>query len=124
MQLTITSVDHAPGDLEGQVPFVVNMIRPLPGDDRPDYWLGALQSPITWLVDNDRRTVSHLVLAARWEGYRIEARVQNMPVAIAYVVDQSLLDDPQLDFGKCEYVAIGTATDTTAGRPAPFSKRS
>jgi restriction system protein len=45
MQLTITSIDYALEDLYDQVPIVVDLIRQLPGDDRPDYWIGAPQVP-------------------------------------------------------------------------------
>ncbi len=30
-------------------------------------------------------------------------------IGIAYVTDQTVLGDDALDFGKCRYVAIGTA---------------
>jgi hypothetical protein len=114
MQLTITSVDYAPGDLYDQVPIVVDLIHEIPGDDRPDYWVGSVQTPIRWLVDNHDREVSHLVLAARWQGTAIAAGVENLPVGIAYVTDQSLLNDTRLDLSKCAYVAIGIATETGA----------
>lgn len=88
MQLTITSVDYAPEDLYDQVPMMVDLIREIPGHDRPDYWLGALKTPIRWLVENQVREVTHLVVAARWEGTRIDVGVQSLPIGIAYVTDQ------------------------------------
>ena len=115
MQLTITSVDYAPEDLYDQVPLVVDLIREIPGDDRPDYWLGSVQRPIRWLVDNHVRQVTHLVLAARWQGTAIVAGVESLPVGIAYVTDQSVLDDARLDLTKCAYVAIGLSTETRGG---------
>jgi hypothetical protein len=117
MQLTISSVDYAPEDLYDQVPLIVDLIRQLPGDDRADYWLGALQTPIRWTVDNRVREITHLVVAARWEGTEIAARVQNLPIGIAYVTDQSVLGDARLDFAKSAYVAIGMATETGSGFP-------
>lgn len=117
MTLTITSVDHAPGDLHEQTPLIVELLRELPGDDRPDYWLARPRSPLRWLHQNHQRQIAHLVLAARWEGLRIERGVRNLPVGIAYVTDESLLDDSRLDFSKCSYVAIGLCHDTTAGAP-------
>lgn len=121
MQLTITSVDYAPEDLYEQVPLVVDMIREIPGDDRPDYWLGSLRTPIRWLVDNHIREVTHLVLAARWQGTAIAVGAENLPVGIAYVTDQSVLDDKQLDLAKCVYVAIGISTETRGGaKPKPL----
>lgn len=117
MELTIADVDHAPEDLQEQTPLVVELLRELPGDDRPDYWLGRLHTPIRWLHDNQERRITHLVLAARWEGTRIEPGVESLPVGIAYVTDESLLNDSQLDFSKCSYVAIGISHDTGAGKP-------
>ncbi|MGE0358850.1 MAG: hypothetical protein AB7P08_18245 [Burkholderiales bacterium] len=121
MQLTITSVDYAPGDLYDQVPLVVDLIREIPGDDRPDYWLGSLRAPIRWLVDNHIREVTHLVLAARWQGTAIATGAENLPVGIAYVTDQSVLNDAHLSLGKCAYVAIGISTETGGGaQPTPL----
>jgi hypothetical protein len=37
--------------------------------------------------------------------------MKDLPVNIAYVVDNSLLNDEALDFAKGEYVAIGFATE-------------
>lgn len=114
--LTITDVDHAPEELHDQMPLVVELLRELPGDDRPDYWLGRLRTPIRWLHEGRERRITHLVLAARWEGTRIEPGVESLPVGIAYVVDESLVDDSRLDFAKCVYVAIGTSHDTGGSR--------
>ncbi len=121
MELTIAGVDYAPEDLYGQVPLVVELLREIPGDDRPDYWLGALKKPVRWLKDNCEREISHLVLAARWEGTRIERGARNLPVGIAFVTDPSLLDDKRLDFRKCAYVAIGISDDTSQGPAGPLT---
>ncbi len=39
MRLAVTGVDHAPSELEDQTPFTIELIRQMPGPDRPDYWL-------------------------------------------------------------------------------------
>jgi hypothetical protein len=117
MELTISDVDYAPEDLPEQTPFVVDLVREMPGDDRPDYWLGTLRTPIRWLHKNHERHITHLILAARWEGTRIEPGVKSLPVGIAYVTDQSLLNDSRLEFSKCAYVAIGISHDTSGERP-------
>jgi hypothetical protein len=119
MQITITTVDYAPGDLYDQVPFVAELLRELPGPDRPDYWVAELLQPLSWLKDNQTRSVAHIVVAARWAGTSIEAGVGNLPIGIAYVIDPSVLTDKQLDLQKCAYVAIGLASDTTHGRIPP-----
>lgn len=117
MQLTIASVDYAPAELDEQVPFVVDLLRAIPGPNRPDYWLGALARPLRWIRRNHEVEVHHVVLAARWVGTQIQPGAQHLPVGIAYVTDSSLLNDERLDFAKTEYVAIGIAEDTSGGRP-------
>jgi hypothetical protein len=109
MELTITSVDYAPDELYDQTPLIVTLLKEMPGDDRPDYWLGEVKTPISWIHDNHERKITHLILAARWEGTRIEPNVKDLPLGIAYVTDASLIDDLGLDFKKCSYVAIGLA---------------
>ena len=116
MELTITSVDYAPPELSEQVPIVVNLLRELPGKDRPDYWLGEVQKPVRWLKDNHEIFVTHVVVAARWVGTKVAPGAKNLPVGIAYVVDQTLLDDPTLDFAKSRYVAIGVSYETSGTR--------
>ena len=123
MQLTITTVDYAPPDLYEQVPIVVKLIRQVPGDDREDYWLGVLKTPIHWLVEDRIREVTHLVVVARWQGTSIADGVKNLPVGIAYVTDDSILNDVRLDLAKCSYVAIGIATETEGGtKPDPLEE--
>ncbi|WP_150050587.1 hypothetical protein [Methylomonas rhizoryzae] len=117
MELTITSVDYAPEELYDQVPIVVKLLREIPGEDRPDYWLGEAKNPIKWIHENHEKEIKHLVLAARWEGTRIEPNAKDLPVGIAYVTDQSLLNDSRLNFSKCSYVAIGISHETSSGEP-------
>jgi hypothetical protein len=113
MRIKIRTVDHAPDELYEQTPFEAVLIRELPGPDRPDYWLAALPKPLRWLRGGVETTVKHVVLAARWQGTRIGKGMWCLPVKIIYVVDDSTLDDAVLDYGKCEYVAIGAADDAT-----------
>lgn len=117
MELTIINVDYAPDELYKQTPIVVKLLREIPGDDRPDYWLGEAKRPIKWIQENHEKKITHLVLVARWEGTRIEPNAKDLPVGIAYVTDQSLLNDARLDFSKCSYVAIGISHETGGGEP-------
>ncbi|HEB90028.1 MAG TPA: hypothetical protein ENI85_10690 [Deltaproteobacteria bacterium] len=117
MQLSIASVDYAPEDLYDQVPLVVDLLRELPGPDRPDYWIGRLAKPVSWLADNQTTEISFVVLCARWEGTQIARGAEDLPVGIAYVTDESLLNDDQLTLEKCSYVAIGIARDAGGGAP-------
>jgi len=57
-------------------------------------------------------------LAARWEGTTIASGATHLPLGIAYVTDMSLLNDLELDFEKCRYVAIGVGSVTTGDHPA------
>ena len=109
MKLRITSVDYAPDDLYEQTPFEAELLRQLPGPDRPDYWLAEVHKPIRWAKDGKEHNVTHLVLAARWVGGVIAPGIHNTPVNISYVTDQNLLTEKRLDFSRCAYVAIGVA---------------
>jgi hypothetical protein len=106
MRLTITSVD-GPEQLAANAPLVTDLVRQIPGPDRPDYWIAELQSSLSVVLDNFERTITHLVLAARWEGTTIASGATHLPLGIAYVTDLSLLNDSELNFRKCHYVAIG-----------------
>jgi hypothetical protein len=109
VELIITHIECASEDVPDQAPLVVDLIRIIPGDDRPDYWLGSLRSPIRWLVDTHIRHVTHVIVAARWQGTVIAAGAEDLPIGIAYVTDLSILNDASLNFKKCAYVAIGIA---------------
>jgi len=113
MQLTITSIDMGPEELAAQTPIVVELLREIPGDDRPDYWLGEARRPIRSVKDGAERSITHLILAARCEGAVIRPGVQQLPIGIAFVTDASLLEDERLDFAKCDYVAIGFSSETS-----------
>jgi hypothetical protein len=117
MRLTITSID-GPEQLAANLPLVTDLVRQIPGPDRPDYWIAELQSPLTVVLNNFDRTITHLVLAARWEGTAIASGATHLPLGIAYVTDLSLLNDPELDFRKCHYVAIGVGSVTTGDHQA------
>ena len=79
MRLIVESVEFAPEELHDQVPFVVDLIRQLPGPDRPDYWLGSVVLPLEWWVDGQEHSVRHVVLATRHAGQRIEPGVRSSP---------------------------------------------
>ena len=113
MQLNITYVDYSPAELDEQVPFVIDLVRQMPGDDRPDYWLGQLQKPLRWNDDSIEKQITHIVVAARWAGTRIKPSIKNLPVGLAYVLDLSLLEDSTIDLNKCRYIAIGIADELT-----------
>ena len=73
MELAVTSVDYAPPELNEQVPFKIKLLRMLPGQDRPDYWLGELAKPLFWLKANHRIQIGHVVVCARWQGTQLSS---------------------------------------------------
>jgi len=118
VRLTIDNID-GPRDLADKAPVIVDLVHQIPGPDRPDYWIAALEMPLSVAVDNHDRVVNHLILAARWVGTAIASGTKHTPVSLAYVIKSSLLTDEQLSFTKCRYVAIATASDISAGIAPP-----
>ena len=109
MRFSVTSVDGAE-DFDGVLPLKGKILRQLPGPDRPDYFLAALDVPFTW--KKEKKIISHIVIGARWVGGVLSATMSHTPVNIAYVIDASVLTDAKLDFQKCYYAAIGVADGT------------
>ena len=108
MDILIDSVDYAPEDLYEQTPVRARLLRKVAGNDRPDYWIAELHAPLSWTKDGTARSISHLVLAARWQGTSILPGA-TLAVGIAYVTDDALLTSDRFDFNQAEYVAIGMA---------------
>jgi hypothetical protein len=110
VDIIIKSVDHAPEDLYDQTPIRARLVRMLAGSDRRgrNYWLAELATPISWTKDGVARSISHLLIAARWEGTSIQPGA-TIPVNIAYVTNDAILSSQVLDLRHTEYVAIGMA---------------
>jgi len=115
MKLVVASVDYCPEELYDQAPFVIRLIRRMPEPARSDYWLGALDAPLKWNDGGLERSVSHVVVAARWVGTSIAPSIRRLPIGISYVTDQSLLGDETLSSEKFRYVAVGIV-DEVEGR--------
>ena len=111
MNIVIRSVDHAPDDLYDQTPIRARLVRMLAGRDRRgrSYWLAELATPISWMrEDGAARTITHLLVAARWKGTSIQPGGR-IPVNINYVTNDAILSSDVLDLSHTEYVAIGEA---------------
>ena len=106
---TITGADYASEHPHDQTPLRARLIRQIPGTDRADYWLAELDRPVTWRRGDTEQRITHLVVCSRHEGTAISEDMVGVLIGIAYVTDQTVLEDDALDFGKCRYVAIGTA---------------
>lgn len=116
MNIAIKSVDHAPDDLYDQLPVRGRLVRTIAKSDRPEafrtasgeYWLAELRRPLSWTTLGVTRTIRHLVVAPRWEGTSIRPGA-NLPVGVAYVVDDAVLSSETFASTQAEYVAIGMA---------------
>lgn len=110
MNAEILSVDFAPEDLYPQVPFAAELVRRLPGPDRPDYWLAQLAHPIAFAHDGKQHVVRWVVLASRLVGQSIGPSVGRIAIGLAYVLDEAQVELDTLDMRNCLYVAIAEAT--------------
>lgn len=132
----IDGIDVGPDDLAPQLPVECRLMKQLPGPDRPDYFLAALERPLTHrttveqlraqgadLDGADPRTaavhpdgtvelhVRGVVIAARIAGEQPYAGMERFPVSLAYVIDDSIVEDDALVFSKAAYVAVAFITD-------------
>lgn len=106
MRFSVLHVD-GPEDFDGALPLKGQILHQLPGPDRPDYFLAALDTPFIWR--KEQKIISHIILCVRWVGGVLSPTMRHKPVNIAYVTDESVLSDTKLDFQKCYYAAIGVA---------------
>ena len=143
--ITIDGIDLGPDDLAAQLPRYAELLRPIPGADRPDYALAVMKdTPLTFdttlsalraggvdpaTADPDlirfapdgervRLFVYGLVLAPRLVGDRIHPAMRRLPVALAYVVDNTVMRDESLDFAKCYYAGVAFISSVPPADPA------
>ncbi|MFC9561361.1 hypothetical protein [Agromyces sp. NPDC056965] len=142
-KIVITSVDSAPADLAAQLPVHAELVRILPGPDRPDYSLAIAKKPIHFRttvaalrqagvdpsaadpqmirVHDDGTAdlvVFGLVMCARLAGETIHLAMKDFPVSIAYIIDNTQLGDPEVDFSKSYFAAVGFVSMDDADGPA------
>lgn len=150
--ITIDGIDIGPDDLAAQLPRQAELLRPIPGPDRPDYALAVMKdAPLAFdttltalreagvdpaTADPDliryhpdgehvRLFVFGIVLAPRIVGDRIHLSMRGMPVALAYVIDNTAMRDEQLDLTKCFYAAVAFVSslapdpESAAAGPTP-----
>jgi hypothetical protein len=138
-QFTIDGIDLGPDDLAAQLPRAAELVRTIPGPDRPDYVLAVMKDrPLTYdttltalraagvdpatadpqLIqyhpdgEQVRLHVYGIVIAARIVGEQLHAQMSRMPVVLAFVVDNTLMRDETLAFSKCVYVAVAFVSAT------------
>ena len=141
-KIVINSVDSAPADLTAQLPVHAELVRILPGPDRPDYSLAIAKKPIHFhttvaaleqagvdpnaadpqmiRVHDDGSidlVVFGMVLCARVAGETIHLAMQDFPVNIAYIIDNTQLRDASVDFSKSYFAAIGFVSMDASDAP-------
>ena len=132
--ISIDSIDLGPADLPEQLPKAAMLLRMLPGPDRDGYALASLAHPIRFatttarlaegtydtgrLATADPRTLTAhpdgsvealvyaVVLAPRVVGAQFTPTMTNFPVALAYVLDLTQMQDAAVDFTKVHYAAV------------------
>lgn len=139
--VTVERVVLGPDDLAAQLPVRARVLRTLPGADRADYSLAALQQPVRLRstvealsdaeVDLDgldpRTTTVHddgavvalvygLVLAPRLAGVVLAEARGPAEVATALVLDPSQMSDRSLRLEKVLYVAVTQVRVDDPGR--------
>lgn len=107
MEIQLIDCDYAPQDMEEQLPITCTLIRMIPGSDRTDYWLAKCEKSVIYENEN----VNYLIIASRFVGEKIEKGMGCIVVGVAYVIDETLVQDTELNFDKCRYVAICTAKE-------------
>lgn len=94
--------DCAPSDMPEQLPIECTIMRTIHGSDRADYAIAICRVPLYY----EGQAIKHLVLAPRFAGEHISENTQEIVLGVAYVTDDSLINDKTLSFEKCKYVAI------------------
>lgn len=134
--VSVTHFDVAPPELEWQLPLNGELYRLMPGSDRPDYSLFVLERPLHFyppegfdlgrvdagqqVQDRKGRTmvrVHAMLLCSRFVGQQLHPGMKDLAVNLAYVIDNSLARDPEVDFGKIEFAATGFLSEGHTTRP-------
>jgi hypothetical protein len=139
MDVVLHDADMCLPQLETQLPLRVRPYRVLPGPDRPDYVLAITTEPIRFAFTaaelaganievsrmdpamyriRDDGTVTGVVrcvaLCARIRGDAINPSMRDLPVNLAYVMDQTQLEALELSMDNVMYVGIMRATTAPA----------
>lgn len=96
----------------GYEPMPVRIIRRLNSEDGAEYWLGELQKKIVYKKDGRTMTVKYAVVAPGWQGLSFADSFEDGRVNVAYVTDETLLQDKSMVFAKADYVAFGSGRVT------------
>lgn len=133
----ITRLDVGPEELSAVLPLRARVIRVMPGSDRPDYVLCFTERPIPFRPPpgfdlsrvhpqalsrdalGDLVAIQGIVICTRLVGDTFRGGMKDLAINIAYVVDNTLTRDAQVDFAKLEFAAIGFIDDSPTDVPLP-----
>lgn len=135
-RLRIDGIDMGPDDLRPQLPAEARLLRQIPGPDRPDYFFAVLDEALTYrttLADLRERGVDPdaadprlirihddgtvdlrvfgICFAARIAGESPHVGMKDFPVMLAYVIDNTALQDETLELSKVLYAAVASISD-------------
>jgi hypothetical protein len=132
----LTRLDLGPAELEKALPIRADALRVMPGPDRPDYLLARFEKPLKYRTpvgfemeradptlrgrdeQGDFVIVQGIVVCARFVGQGFRSGMRDLAINVAYVIDNTLANDPRIDFAKLEYVAVGFIDDAEAAPAA------
>lgn len=146
MDVVLHDADVCLPQLEPQLPLRARLYRFLPGPDRPDYVLAVLTEPIRFAftaseLDGANIEVSRMdparyrigadgtvtgvvhgvALCARLRGDVVNPTMRELPVNLAYVMDQTQMSAPELSMDNIIFAGILKATMAPQPRPAHAS---
>lgn len=111
-KIEITEIEQGPSDLDLQLPIKAEVTKQIPGKDRADYMLAKLEKPVFWVdkTKNINTEIANFVIISKFKGQTIDISMKDLTIAIAYVTDNSVVNDSMLDLRKVKYVAVGKAS--------------
>ena len=133
--VAVTALDGLCAGLSDHLPLRGELLRVIPGPDRPDYALMLLDEPVVVPLpagldparvpaearaagpDGPRLVCHALVICSRFVGEQLAPDMRDLAINIALVVDGSVLGDEVLDFAKAVPVDLGVLN--LAGSAAP-----
>jgi hypothetical protein len=136
--VTVTALDGAPDEIVAQEPLDGELLRVIPGADRPDYCVVILDRPVRFRPDPDLDLgrvlaeqltaepdgrplvwIRAVVVVARFVGEQVTPGARGLAVDVALVLDDTTLRADLLDFAKVLPVGVGTFDHRDPPPPTP-----
>ncbi|OXL17270.1 hypothetical protein [Psychrobacter sp. DAB_AL32B] len=111
LYFSIINIDTGPIELRERLPIEGMIFNKLEHDDGSEYYLATLKEPF----QSEERQITYIIIGARNLGQHVGPKMDGLPVNIAYVIDDSLLNQKNMDFNKGKFSAIGFVTDISNG---------